>query len=437
MLMATTGQLEPLNTDAQRRCVEYVLDVLLGDRRDRVVYGRPEPESSPSDPHLYIIPSSFFPEYGTPSSDPALPLADWKGIPLLFGTPRSEWSGNHLVLHADIVASSYYLLTRYEEYTNPARDAFGRFSGKGSLAGRAGFVERPVVDEYAAQLSQMLADMGYKKPADRIFSVTLSHDVDDVSKFTNPLRTLAGTCLGWRPLSDIAQHLKILSGTAKDPYDNYNDLLALAATAREQASCPVQNEFYFLASRRAHKLDRRYALSSRAAQSVLQDVQTAGATVGLHVSYQAGLDATQISRECQALAACTDAPIRKARYHYLGWRAVSDGFALAAAGITDDSTLGFPDLAGFRLGVCRPVPLFDPASCQLLGITEHPLIAMDRTLRASRYMNLDEESAYELLIRLLRVTQRHNGEFVTLWHNATLADDPWQWRVYTRFVAAL
>lgn len=98
---------------------------------------------------IVIIPSGFFTNhiYGTASSLPELPLQEIEGTPLLFGSPLVEQIGDTLVIHADIIASTYFLITRYEEIIQRnVRDEHGRFPGKNSLPYRAGFLHRPIVD---------------------------------------------------------------------------------------------------------------------------------------------------------------------------------------------------------------------------------------------------------------------------------------------------
>ncbi|RYG05420.1 MAG: hypothetical protein EOO02_03855, partial [Chitinophagaceae bacterium] len=46
----------------------------------------------------------------------------------------------------DIFAASFYLVSRYEEYLPHALDEYGRYSHKGSLAFREGFLDRPLVN---------------------------------------------------------------------------------------------------------------------------------------------------------------------------------------------------------------------------------------------------------------------------------------------------
>jgi hypothetical protein len=150
-------------------------------------------------------------------------------------------------------------------------------------------------------------------------------------------------------------------------------------------------------------------------------VVDANAEIGLHASYEAGAEPDCVKEERKALEKAAGVPIAKNRHHFLGWREPEDGEMIAAAGIRWDATLGYADMAGFRLGVCRPIPLFDPIHQTLLGIEEHPLVVMDCSLDRPNYMNLSREAALDHVRRLADATCRHRGEFVCLWHNTTLS----------------
>jgi len=153
------------------------------------------------------------------------------------------------------------------------------------------------------------------------------------------------------------------------------------------------------------------------AKSTIKLVHESGAEIGLHTSYEAGIHPERIAEEKAALEEACGFPVHHNRNHYLTWREIENGWALANAGINRDSSLGYADVAGFRLGVCRPIPLFDPIKMQLFGIEEHPLIVMDCTLSNDNYMNLNEEEAFSYCQRLINQTRKHHGEFVMLWHN--------------------
>ena len=115
-----------------------------------------------------------------------------------------------------------------------------------------------------------------------------------------------------------------------------------------------------------------------------------------------------------------------------------NSWALAKAAIDWDSSLGYADVAGFRLGVCHPIPLFDPVRMQPMGIEEHPLIVMDCTLTRPDYMSLTPAAAQDYVHHLLRVTRRHHGQFVLLLHNTTLGSslDNGGWAPYSQLLQA-
>jgi hypothetical protein len=169
--------------------------------------------------------------------------------------------------------------------------------------------------------------------------------------------------------------------------------------------------------------DGDYDVTSKKIRNRLQQVASAGAEIGLHASYEAGIRPELVGTERRCLEKAAEVSIEKNRHHYLAWREPEHGAILAQAGIGWDATLGYADVAGFRLGVCRPIPLFDPIQQRSLGIEEHPLVVMDCTLDRPKYMNLDEQSAFECVNQLIDATYRYRGEFVALWHNTVLASN--------------
>ena len=132
--------------------IDYLLQLVCGEENGeswkQIGYTRNRDEYSSY--RVVIQPSSFFEEgiYGTESTLPTLPLRQWEDIPILFGEDTTEMMGNTLVIHADIIAGTYFLISRYEEMVRPTvRDAHGRFPGRESLPYRAGFIDRPIIEK--------------------------------------------------------------------------------------------------------------------------------------------------------------------------------------------------------------------------------------------------------------------------------------------------
>lgn len=409
-------------------CVGYTLEVLLGkDFRERhpranILYQEPETITS-DDPMVCIAPSEFFGEqYGKLVSLPVLPLKEINGVPLLFGDPRIERKGNRLIVHADIIASTYFLVTRYEEVVRrDVRDEYGRFPGRESLPYRAGFIDRPIVEDYVCLLRKWLRAVGIDigDPRKQL-SVILTHDVDSTHKYwriSQPLREVVKTFLGRETLTNAMEAILVPLGLKKDPNDSFDELIKLAESFDEKPRSPERESVYFFMAGGSSKYDIR----KEEVRNIIKRLHESGARIGLHTSYSASLNPELIEKEKQTLEEVCGFAIRHNRYHYLAWREVEDGWALANAGINWDSTLGYADVAGFRLGVCHPIDLFDPIRIKLLGVEEHPLIVMDKTLHRPSYMNFDEDEAFEYCQRLMTQTRRHKGEFVILWHNDIFA----------------
>lgn len=391
---------------------------------------------------VVIVPSGFFQSsvYGTPESLPQLPLKEIEGVPLLFGTPKEECFEETWVIHADIIASSYFLLSRYEEIQKrDIRDKHGRFPGKESLPYKAGFIHRPIVEEYGKLLRHWLrkACVRIPEPQPELQKIWLTHDVD-APFFCRSLRNICRETLkgiGFR------KALKLYQGPLeKDPYYTFPWML-------EQDSL-VKNRFgdrchilFFLKAGGRHANDKpHYQVRSHDIQKLLHLFKKNKALLGLHSSYEAGIYPDLIPEEKMRLEHDWKLEnIHLNRHHYLASREPEDLTKLIKAGITDDFTMGYADVSGFRLGTCRPVKWINPMTRQLTSLTLHPLSVMDCTLSESQYMGLSPDEAYQYCAGLVREIRQHRGEIVWLWHNTSFAgtESDYHKKLYVRLLNLL
>jgi len=418
-----------------QNAIDYTISVLTADinyngelNQKHIIYSNEVIQQE--GPYVQILPSGFFTDviYGTRKSLPSVPLKNLCDVPLLYGSPEIQREGNRLVVHADIVASAYFLLTRYEEIVRPdVRDHYGRFPGKQSLPYSAGFINRPVVDEYALLLRKWLREVGLDVPEPkRNFSILLTHDVDHLRKYkklSQAFRTSTAALLGKRPRRDIFEGFHALIKFTKDPYNTFAEIIELDESSKVNSKdASVKTAYFFMAGDK-NQIDVSYDVHSKEAKSVIARVHESGAMIGLHASQATKSHPELIAKEKATLEEVCGFPIRYNRYHDMAWREIEDGWTMVKAGFDWDSTLGYADVAGFRLGVCRPIPLFDPIRMQAFGIKEHPLMVMDVTLSSSSYMNLSEDEAFHCCNRLIDQTRKYKGEFVMLWHNNRLANE--------------
>lgn len=391
---------------------------------------------------VVIVPSGFFQSsvYGTPESLPQLPLKEIEGVPLLFGTPKEECFEETWVIYADIIASSYFLLSRYEEIQKrDIRDKHGRFPGKESLPYKAGFIHRPIVEEYGKLLRHWLrkACVHIPEPQPELQKIWLTHDVD-APFFCRSLRNICRETLkgiGFR------KALKLYQGPLeKDPYYTFPWML-------EQDSL-VKNRFgdrchilFFLKTGGRHANDKpHYQVRSHDIQKLLHLFKKNKALLGLHSSYEAGIYPDLIPEEKMRLEHDWKLEnIHLNRHHYLASREPEDLTKLIKAGITDDFTMGYADVSGFRLGTCRPVKWINPMTRQLTSLTLHPLSVMDCTLSESQYMGLSPDEAYQYCAELVREIRQHRGEIVWLWHNTSFAgtESDYHKKLYVRLLNEL
>jgi hypothetical protein len=87
--------------------------------------------------------------------------------------------GYVLVCKLDLLASTLFWLSRYEETLIPQRDEFGRVPEDQLLCVRDNCYARPLVDEYAEVLCQLLNQSGgLVNTKHDAFRVLITHDVD-------------------------------------------------------------------------------------------------------------------------------------------------------------------------------------------------------------------------------------------------------------------
>lgn len=409
--------------------IRYIIQFLVGtDSATGIsdLIGYTSDETSFHNYKVIISPSGFFDEgtYGTAHSMPALPLAYIDDIPILFGRSIVEQKDGRLIVYADIIASAFFLLSRYEEtIQRNVRDEHGRFPGKESLPFRAGFIHRPVVDEYGRLLRNWLKHMGVQvnHPPELLRQVNLTHDVD--APFS--MRTWRNVVRGILERKNILELLRVKYGPLEnDPFYTFPWLL------RENEQ--VQNRFgkerctsifFFKAGGNDYRDRPHYNLYGKDIRDLFKLISSYDGVIGLHSSYQAGKRPDIIPEEKISLEKAIDAKITANRHHFLGSREPEDMRKLEQAGITDDYTMGYADIVGFRLGTSCPVQWIDVTQKRLSSLLLHPLMIMDATFVTSKYMGVSYTEAATYCFDLIQQVKKAGGELTLLWHNSWVTEN--------------
>jgi hypothetical protein len=111
---------------------------------------------------LVIYPSGFFKSeiYGNIHSIPSLPLKIWDDAPWLYGEPKLVQVGNTAFFTRYNCQHLFPYFPLRRKVRRGCRDVHGRFYGKESLSYKAGFIDRPLVEEYGKLLRQQLRELG-------------------------------------------------------------------------------------------------------------------------------------------------------------------------------------------------------------------------------------------------------------------------------------
>jgi hypothetical protein len=367
---------------------------------------------------IVIHPSGFFDKetFATIASMPFLPLQEFHGMPVLFGEPREEILGNTLIIYADLIASAYFLISRYEEILRrDVRDEHGRFSGKQSLPYRAGFIDRPILDEYSFYLKSCLPP-GVVSTRQGIHFVHLSHDIDAPFLY----RSWKGMIRSIRDGRGFIASVKCKFGKPdNDPYYTFPKLIESDDSLAEHTAA-FSVSAYFRAGGGRSSFDKpRYSLTGKEVTTLMKLFRNAGKTTGLHVSYDAGLHPKHVRREKRRLEKACGHTITASRNHFLAAREPEDLEVLERAGILVDASMGYADTAGFRLGTSRTVRRINPKTGELGTLQLEPLIIMDCTLEEEKYMGLSHAQALEYCLRLFKNISRVGGDVSLLWHNTS------------------
>jgi len=413
--------------------IRYILSILIrGDEElaGKIAYAKTQDLTA----LVTIQASDFFDEavYLTKRSRPQLPLKVWHRIPLLFGEPWEEVREGRLIIHADIIASAFFLMSRYEELiVTENRDLHGRFMGKGSLPGRAGFLERPVVDEYGKQIRKLLRGFGMKAAEpEQQGKIYLTHDVDVPWKkwsFISALRN----CIGYtrqKHQLEIWPVQNYFGNYSHNPFDTFDWIIGQDAIAKEAWGEFCEDIYFIIGASVPDKYTESYIKDNKS-KLLIEKLKAKARHIGLHISYTAGraFDREQIQKEKTTLEEVLGRPVGKSRNHYLlspEPKALRD---LTALGITDDYTMGYADRVGFRLGTAQCICWIDPERLELTQLRLHPLIIMDSSLAEKQYMGLGKQDCIAYVRELYQLCRSVKGDFCTLFHNSIFLPGPYGW----------
>lgn len=341
-------------------------------------------------------------------------------LPFFFAT-----DGDHAF---DLLAASFYLLSRYEEYLPHPKDVYGRFDHKASLAFKQHFLHRPLVNEWFSALRARL-----KVTCNRPFTFLPTYDIDIAWSYRHKgFKRNAGGLI--RDLlkgqaGRIRERLAVLRGKRQDPFDCYGWLNKL------HEDYGLKPYYFFLLAEKAGKLDKNIAPDNEALKALIAD-HAIRYPVGIHPSWQSGDTPALLAKEIQRLHEVTGQPVQASRQHYIRFSLPDTFRILTSNGIRFDFSMGYGTINGFRASVCTPYYWYDLSREATTELMLFPFCFMD----ANSFYEQREDAAAALaeMKRLLAVVKKEKGVCSMIWHNTFLGTDPLYkgWReVYEIFIS--
>ena len=346
-----------------------------------------------------------------------------KDIPVIYGDDEFKIEENEIICGIDIFASSFFMLTRWEEYVNKKRDLHNRFSATASLAYKYDFLNRPIVNEYIEMLWNMLKYLdSNQKRKEKKYKLILTHDVDSLCKLKSckqVFRTMGGDLLRRRSiklaLSRISQYKKIKKRKMKDPYNTFKWLM------KESESIGVKSRFYFM-SGGVTKYDNDYKIEK--AIPLIREINKRGHILGFHGSYVSYNNSQEWKKEKILLEEICQCEVKEGRQHFLRFEVPTTWQIWEDNNMKCDSTLTYPEKEGFRCGTCYEYSVFNILNRKKLKLKEMPLEVMEGSL--VNYQNLPPEKVKEKITKLIKRVKKYNGSFVLLWHNSSFNTKLWK-----------
>jgi hypothetical protein len=315
----------------------------------------------------------------------------------------------------DVFASSFYLVSRYEEYLPHIRDDHDRFEPKNSLAHIHGFLQTPVVNIYAGWIKELIQ----QKYPDFIFpekkySFISTIDIDNAYAFAQKgfVRSVGGflkSSLTFN-LKEFLTRAKVLIGLEKDPYDTYDFQLQLLKKYK------FKSVYFFLVGNYGVN-DKNLSVLNSKFQTLMKMVGDY-AQVGIHPSYGSNGNRLQLKKEIARLSRVLHRDIHKSRQHFLKLRLPETYRDLIEADISDDYTMGYASYVGFRASICSTFNFYDLDMELETKLKVHPFAFMEGTLKYS--LKTEPKQAMNIIKPLIDEVKNVNGCFISLWHNDSL-----------------
>ncbi|NQV02945.1 MAG: hypothetical protein HQ542_09885 [Bacteroidia bacterium] len=341
-----------------------------------------------------------------------IPVRRFHEIPVLFESNHPDAG-----FPFDLLAASFYLVSRYEEYISVKQDKYGRFPASSSLAFQNGFLDKPVVNIWLKLFTDRLRNkypslMIRQEPYRYLPTIDIDHAF--AYRYRSFYRTMGGMgrSLSHGRLNEVLKRFLVLSGISSDPYDTFSFIRYLHEGYQLSTLC-----FVLFADYGGN--DNNIPVDGRGLRGLMQAL-VQWSDVGVHPSLSSSKHPSRLHKEIEGLGKATGTEITRSRQHFLKFSFPSTFQRLTTLEIQDEYSMGYASHPGFRAGIAHPFRFFDLTMNEERPLRIHPVPVMDVTFRD--YLRLTPEESLHEIKQIISQVRLYNGQFISLWHNESLSD---------------
>ena len=312
----------------------------------------------------------------------------------------------------DIFAASFYLISRYEEYLPHKLDMYGRYAHENSLAFKEGFLNLPLVNtwilDFAETLKNMFPILDFQLPN---FNFTPTYDIDMAWSYKSKglFRNIGGFIK-----SPSVSRIKVLIGINKDPFDSY---LFLDELHKQNKIQPI---YFFLVATWGSVYDKNISPYARGMWQLIKH-HSKKYSIGLHPSWKSNDKPAIVKKEKKILETAGNISISKSRQHYIKLNLPDTFEILTEAGITDDYSMGYGSINGFRASVASSFYWYNLKTEKISALRLHPFCFMDANSFYEQHLNAPD--AFNEMLHYYHACKNVNGTFISIFHNNFLGSD--------------
>jgi len=317
----------------------------------------------------------------------------------------------------DIIASTFHLLICQEQIFSLKRDFHEKRFSTYSMLYNYNLITKPLINIYIKLLQQIFLYCAKRKnqiliqkwywPERENFAVCLTHDVDHIHKWKLWTRGIKEILAGGMKFkyqwikNGILEVYNLL--VYKNPYWDFDKIVKL------EKQYGYLSSFYLLAD------NSTYKIKSKKLVNTIRKINEQGYEIGLHGSYNSCVSYDTLLSEKKIIEKILKHTVIGIRQHFLRFEPYITWQLYSKLGLKYDTSIGYPDQIGFRIGGGFPFYLYDIQQNKKLPTLELPLTIMDGTLFDYQKYSIDE--AFNNVKIILETTKRYNGLAVLLWHH--------------------